>query len=657
MHGGEPLLAGPSRLRHIARELRGALDGVAELDLRIHTNGVLLSERFCEIFEAEHIKVGISLDGDRVSNDRHRLYSNGRSSYDQVIRAVTLLRDHHPDLYAGLLCTIDIRNDPIAVYEGLTALDPPRIDFLLPHATWDQPPLRPTGGDTGRDAPYADWLIAVHDRWVADGRPVAIRMFDSIVLTGRGRPSQTESLGLSPTDLVVIETDGSYEQADSLKTAFDGAPATGLDVFRNSLDEAALHPGIAARHGGTEPLAPQCRTCPLVVSCGGGLYAHRYKTGSGFVNPSVYCRDLFTLIPHVQRASGPATHALPTSALDSVARASAGPSEIAALAAPQRSRTVRLLATARRAIGDESSWALLSRLEHDHPGAVRDVLGHPYVRAWATGRLGAGRGSERSHLASIAAAAAIRAGRPSTVTVPVTEGMVDLPTLGRMHVGQAGSARVEITGETFRIHAAGQWYERDGEHWDAVRSFDLGGVRLAFDDVDPYRDCYDRPALDRLSASEAGGWEKVVSLAWEFLREEHPKDALAVQAGLRVMTPLAGEGGHGSSTRQAYGAAGVSASADPVTLAAVLVRESRKAQLGAVLDMYDLLGGDAGLENRLCDAYGALATAHLLGPYEAGPLLDRARATLRDLAGHPLPQLGRHFLDEMTAAATAECER
>src|SRR5918999_4858413 len=38
LHGGEPLLAGPGRLRRVCEELPRALDSVAELDPRIHTN-------------------------------------------------------------------------------------------------------------------------------------------------------------------------------------------------------------------------------------------------------------------------------------------------------------------------------------------------------------------------------------------------------------------------------------------------------------------------------------------------------------------------------------------------------------------------------------------------------------------------------------------
>ena len=49
LHGGEPLLAGPVRLRQIITTLRAALDGVCDLGLRIHTNGVGPNERLCTL--------------------------------------------------------------------------------------------------------------------------------------------------------------------------------------------------------------------------------------------------------------------------------------------------------------------------------------------------------------------------------------------------------------------------------------------------------------------------------------------------------------------------------------------------------------------------------------------------------------------------------
>ncbi len=248
LHGGEPLLAGPARIRAICAELRTTVGAVTDLDLAIHTNGVQLSRRHLDVFAEFDVRVGISLDGDRVANDRHRLDRRGRSSYDRVLRAVALLRTpEYRHLFGGLLCTVDVENDPLAVHEALTALDPPRIDYLLPHSTWDTPPPR---GSSGSPTPYADWLLTVFDRWLEQGQKVPVRTFDSVLSTLRGGPSLTEAMGLAPSDLAVVETDGAFEQADSLKVAYDGAPSTGYDVFRNGFDEFVRHPGVQARLAG-----------------------------------------------------------------------------------------------------------------------------------------------------------------------------------------------------------------------------------------------------------------------------------------------------------------------------------------------------------------------------------------------------------------------
>lgn len=42
-----------------------------------------------------------------------------------------------------------------------------------------------------------------------------------------------------------------------------------------------------------------CQECRLRDVCGGGHYAQRYRRGTGFLNPSVYCADLITFLDHV----------------------------------------------------------------------------------------------------------------------------------------------------------------------------------------------------------------------------------------------------------------------------------------------------------------------------------------------------------------------
>ena len=115
-----------------------------------------------------------------------------------------------------------------------------------------------------------------------------------------GGQSRSEQVGLSPVATVVIETDGAIEQVDSLKSTYPGACAIGLNVLADPLDAALEHSGVIARQIGRAALGETCLRCPVHRICGGGHYAHRYRPGVGFRNPSVYCRDLRRLIDHIR---------------------------------------------------------------------------------------------------------------------------------------------------------------------------------------------------------------------------------------------------------------------------------------------------------------------------------------------------------------------
>ncbi|WP_433225039.1 FxsB family cyclophane-forming radical SAM/SPASM peptide maturase [Microtetraspora malaysiensis] len=594
LHGGEPLLAGPDRLAAIAAELRAEVPDSCALDLRVHTNGVLLDDRFLDVFAEHDIRVGISLDGDRVANDRHRRYANGRSSYDDVIRAIGLLRAR-PELFSGLLCTVDVANDPVRVYRALVELEPPRVDFLLPHATWDAPPPRPAA------TAYADWLIAIYERWEADGRPVYVRLFDSIESTGRGGPSHTEAIGLEPSSLVVIETDGSYEQVDSLKVAYEDAPATGQHVLRDSLDDVAAHPGVIARQLGLDGLAEQCRTCPVVRSCGGGLYPHRYRSGSGFTNPSVFCPDLFKLIGHVHdRITMPAVHALPHATLRTLASGMGGTDEIGHLAAGQASLARALLAALRRDDADRTpdsalervtrpAWDLLTQIDVTHRAALDTTLAHPYVRAWAVACL---RGEGRpGYLANLAAAAALRAGLDAKLEVEVVEHAVHLPGQGTVlgaRAGHDGTTTLVIEDGRPRLDgspAAGE------ASWRPSLRVASGDFSVLLEDADPHRDCHQWPAATRLTEAEAAAWQDRFDRAWRLIEADHPAYAPGLRAGLTTLTPLAAAppGRDVSSTaRHAFGAVAAALPEDPATLALLIIHEFQHVKLGALLDMLDL---------------------------------------------------------------------
>lgn len=295
LHGGEPLLAGAAFIEDLARRLRRALPAQTLADLTVQTNGTRLDRAMLDMLARNGIRVGVSIDGNRAATDRHRRQPSGKGSYDAVARALDLLGSHpYREVYAGLLCTVSLENDPVVTYEALLDFSPPVIDFLLPHGTWSAPPpSRPPDLST----PYADWLLRVFERWTAPASPeTSVRVFEQIIRVLLGGHSTAGTVGLAPAATIVIDTDGAIKQVDALYAVYDGAADTGLNVAEHALDAALDHPVTVASQIGRLALGPACEACRVRDICGGGYYPHRYRAGEGFRNPSVYCPDLLALI-------------------------------------------------------------------------------------------------------------------------------------------------------------------------------------------------------------------------------------------------------------------------------------------------------------------------------------------------------------------------
>ncbi|MFG2884837.1 FxsB family cyclophane-forming radical SAM/SPASM peptide maturase [Streptomyces sp. NPDC048297] len=294
LHGGEPLLAGADTLARFTDDVRARVPAGCAVQATVQTNATVLTRERAAVLARHDIRVGISLDGGTAAHNARRVDHAGRPSWPAAARGARMVAEYFPQSYAGVLTVVDPTTDPVGTYESLLALRPPALDLLLPHGNWSAPPPH-CGG-----ARHGAWLCRVFDRWWSAGRrETRVRLFEECLALLLGLPAATESLGLQPFDALVIETDGSIEQTDSLKSAYEGAAETGLDVFRHDFDQALRHPGVAARQAGLAALAGRCRACPLVTVCGGGHYAHRYRAGKGFENPSVYCADLQLFIQHV----------------------------------------------------------------------------------------------------------------------------------------------------------------------------------------------------------------------------------------------------------------------------------------------------------------------------------------------------------------------
>jgi HEXXH motif-containing protein len=317
------------------------------------------------------------------------------------------------------------------------------------------------------------------------------------------------------------------------------------------------------------------------------------------------------------------THTLSVDQFAALATGGGDEEAVAVLRTSQLSKNIVLL----RAIMQVASWscpdeyaasgfvdgfALLEEVQRRAPDAVAEVLVHPQVGAWAAQCLravmrpvadAALRRTILSHLAAVAAAAAIRARQPFAIGVSLTAGALMLPTLGLVTLDSRRTGRATIDYVEHRV-AVSMDDERielpvelshDAPGWQAMRWLitHSAGLRLAvhLDDLGPYRSGGELTVTGRADADTVARWQELIREAWRLLVILHPECARAVAAGLASLVPLEPGGSaldSSATSRDAFGAVMLVQPRSAELFAETLVHEFQHSKLDAVLDLVPL---------------------------------------------------------------------
>lgn len=316
-------------------------------------------------------------------------------------------------------------------------------------------------------------------------------------------------------------------------------------------------------------------------------------------------------------------HRIPASLFADLAAGGGGAEAVRCLSAAQYSKHVLLI----RGVLDtaectghpgrhaaRAGYDLLSAVQQADPGAVDAVLRHSPVGAWARRTVLVLRGEADpapfavpEQLAALAAAAAVRARMPATIPLPVVDGAVVLPSLGRARLpGRTGTATVTVTPDGATLAADGATVaipadpHVDAPGWQGLRPLHARAdgleLRVLVEDLDPFRMPGAGDLGERLTAAETAAWRPVLEEAWRLLTRHHRRTAVEVAAAIRVFTPLRPpEAGQVSATsRETFGCIALSAPVDACSLAVTLAHETQHAKLSALLDVVPLLGPDDG---------------------------------------------------------------
>lgn len=285
--GGEPLIRKSMISWLIPTAVGMARDRAKRIGFSITTNGTLLDEATAESLRQARVSIQLSTDGVAEGHNRHRRYANGKGSFDDVRRAIPLIRAACPSASVRMTITPDNVSE---MAEGVAFYASEGFDQISPspvlEANWTEDSM----------AQYASQLESVASLfiWYAlQGRFLDIMGISSTI--GRSLKEQgTYSCGAG-RGLVAIDVDGSifpchrfigYTAADPrwrIGDVWNGFYDQNRDYFLrlNSREMKGCTASPTGKAGGG------CFACNVFDQCGGGCMAINLKANGDPSRPPV----------------------------------------------------------------------------------------------------------------------------------------------------------------------------------------------------------------------------------------------------------------------------------------------------------------------------------------------------------------------------------
>lgn len=263
--GGEPLLSGIDFFSVFVDFVKKNNAQNAPVHYCLQTNGTLITDEFAVFFKKHNFLIGVSLDGDEKLNS-YRLYPDGKSSFDDVINGIELLKKHNVTFNVLSVLTKRTANNFRKAYRFFKSRDLRYLQFI--------PCLRPFSGAYDEEMymdcdDYSEFLTRGFNIYFNDymrGEYVSIRSFDNYIALVNGRNAEQCGMNGCCSTQFVVEGDGSVYPCDFYCTDewYLG------NINSASFDELYHSEKAVEFLKESFKLDPACKACEFFYVCRGG---------------------------------------------------------------------------------------------------------------------------------------------------------------------------------------------------------------------------------------------------------------------------------------------------------------------------------------------------------------------------------------------------
>lgn len=307
--GGEPTLLGIEFYQK-ALALQEQYRGSKKVQNFFQTNATRIDEQWAKFLREHEFLVGVSIDGDRISNDTYRRSRAGKSTFDQVMQGLDWLKKYKVEFNTLTVVNAENVRRPMDVYNFLKRIGSRYMQFIpLVERRANEPDengltlIQPTFAGqcevTAWSVPskaYGKFLNTIFDYWVQhDFGQVFVMNFEQTMSQMIGRPGACIFSPTCGADLTV-EANGDVYSCDHFvypEHLLGNINDDELSELVNS------EQNISFGENKLSNISCDCIGCNVRQACHGGCPKHRFELSSdGRPNRNYFCEGYKTYFGH-----------------------------------------------------------------------------------------------------------------------------------------------------------------------------------------------------------------------------------------------------------------------------------------------------------------------------------------------------------------------
>lgn len=307
--GGEPTLLGIEFFQQALKFQRKYKENKT-INNHIQTNGINLNEDWVIFLKENDFLVGLSIDGDRISNDAHRLTNSGMSTFDSVMKGIELLKKYKVEFNTLTVVNSENVKRPLDVYKFLKRIGSQYLQFIpLVERRVDrvnenglnlvQPSYQGKCELTSWSVPassYGQFLNSIFDYWIKnDVGSTFVMNFEQTMADIVGVPASCVTSEICGRNLI-LESNGDVYSCDHFVYPEN---RLGNINFGNIIEMINSSKNTDFGMSKLINISSDCLICKFKNFCNGGCPKHRFNmSGSGDNNKNYLCESYLIYLSH-----------------------------------------------------------------------------------------------------------------------------------------------------------------------------------------------------------------------------------------------------------------------------------------------------------------------------------------------------------------------